>query len=136
MTFARNPSGERDDESSTPGARGEIARLIINVPPRSLKSHSASIAFPAWILGHDPAAQAICVSYAQDLAEKMARDCRALMQGRFYQRLFPTRLSPQKQSVAEFVITGRDVGYVSWRFLGLVRHDTRPDRGGAGPAYA
>jgi hypothetical protein len=32
-------------------ARGEIRRLIITMPPRSLKSISASIAFPAWILG-------------------------------------------------------------------------------------
>ena len=27
--------------------RGEIRRLIINVPPRSLKSHCATVAFPA-----------------------------------------------------------------------------------------
>ncbi len=32
--------------------RGETKRLIICVPPRSLKSHCASVAFPAWILGH------------------------------------------------------------------------------------
>ena len=34
--------------------RGEITRLIINVPPRSLKSLIASIAFPALVLGGDP----------------------------------------------------------------------------------
>ena len=34
--------------------RGEINRLIINLPPRSLKSITASVAFPAFILGHDP----------------------------------------------------------------------------------
>ena len=55
--------------------RGEIRRLIINVPPRSLKSHCASIALPAFILGHDPTAQILCVSYAQDLSDKLARDC-------------------------------------------------------------
>jgi hypothetical protein len=33
--------------------------------------------FPAWCLGHDPSAQILCVSYAQDLADKLARDCRA-----------------------------------------------------------
>src|SRR5207248_5735375 len=36
---------------------GKIRRLIINVAPRSLKSLLASIAFPAWCLGHDPSAQ-------------------------------------------------------------------------------
>ena len=32
--------------------QGKIKRLIINVPPRHLKSHCASIAFPAWYLAH------------------------------------------------------------------------------------
>jgi hypothetical protein len=35
--------------------RGEIKRLIINLPPRHLKSHCVSVAFVAWVLGHDPA---------------------------------------------------------------------------------
>ncbi len=47
--------------------RGEITRLIINVPPRSLKSHAASVAFPAYVLGYYPSAQIICASYGQDL---------------------------------------------------------------------
>lgn len=85
--------------------RGEIKRLIINVPPRHLKSLCASIALPAWWLGHDPTAQLICVSYGQDLSDKLARDCRAVMQAAWYKRLFDTRLSPTRQSVQEFVTT-------------------------------
>lgn len=84
---------------------GKIRRLIINVPPRHLKSLSASIAFPAWCLGHNPAAQILCVSYAQDLADKHARECRSLMTSRWYKALFPTRLARQKQAVQEFVTT-------------------------------
>src|SRR6516165_1923611 len=57
--------------------QGKIRRLIINLPPRHLNSLMASIAFPAWCLGHDPSAQLLCVSYAQDLADKLARDCRS-----------------------------------------------------------
>jgi hypothetical protein len=53
--------------------QGKIRRLIINIPPRHLKSHCASIAFPAWCLGHNPTAQILCVSYAQDLSDKLAR---------------------------------------------------------------
>jgi hypothetical protein len=34
--------------------RGEIQRLIINMPPRSLKSVTSSVAFPAFVLGHSP----------------------------------------------------------------------------------
>jgi hypothetical protein len=49
--------------------RGEIKRLIIiNMPPRSLKSIIASVAFPAFVLGHDPTRRLICASYSGELA--------------------------------------------------------------------
>jgi predicted phage terminase large subunit-like protein len=85
--------------------QGKIRRLIINLPPRSLKSLLASVAFPAWYLGHDPSAQLLCVSYAQDLADKLARDCRGIMMSQWYRRIFPTRLAPHRQAVQEFITT-------------------------------
>jgi predicted phage terminase large subunit-like protein len=84
---------------------GKIPRLIINLPPRHLKSLLASIAFPAWCLGHDPSAQILCVSYAQDLADKLARDCRSIMMSPWYRRIFLTRLAPHRQAVQEFMTT-------------------------------
>src|SRR6266403_3554811 len=84
---------------------GRIRRLIINLPPRHLKSLLASIAFPSWCLGHDPSAQVLCVSYAQDLADKLARDCRSIMMSPWYRRVFPTRLAPHRQAVQEFITT-------------------------------
>src|ERR1700746_1506341 len=84
---------------------GKIRRLIINLPPRHLKSLMASIAFPAWLLGHSPSAQILCVSYAQDLADKLARDCRGIMIVPWYQRIFSTRLSAHRQAVQEFITT-------------------------------
>jgi len=84
---------------------GKIRRLIINLPPRSLKSLLASIAFPAWCLGHDPSAQILSVSYAQELADKLARDCRSIMMSPWYRRIFPTRLAPHRQAVQEFITT-------------------------------
>jgi hypothetical protein len=86
---------------------GETKRLIVNLPPRSLKSHCASVALVAWLLGHNPSAQIICASYAQDLADKHAIDCRALMNSSFYQQIFATRLSPEKRAVADFLTTAR-----------------------------
>jgi predicted phage terminase large subunit-like protein len=86
--------------------RGETKRLIINVPPRSLKSHCATVAFPAFLLGHNPSAQIICASYAQDLSSKHAMDCRSILNSDWYQGLFPTtRLSAQRQAVQEFATT-------------------------------
>ena len=75
---------------------GKIRRLIINLPPRHLKSLLASVALPAWCLGHDPSAQILCVSYAQDLADKLARDCRSIMTSPWYRLIFPTRLAPHR----------------------------------------
>lgn len=87
---------------------GGTKRLIINLPPRTLKSHAASVAFVAWLLGHDPSKQIICASYGQDLADKHARDCRTLMSSSFYQGLFPgTRLSPEKLAVGDFSTTAQ-----------------------------
>jgi predicted phage terminase large subunit-like protein len=83
--------------------RGETKRLVINVPPRSLKSHCASVALPAYILGHNPAAQIICASYGQDLSNKLAMDCRSLLNAGCYQSIFPTRLSNHRQAVTEFM---------------------------------
>jgi len=84
---------------------GKIRRLVINLPPRHLKSLLASIAFPAWCLGHEPSAQILCVSYAQDLADKLSRDCRHIVAGGWYRQLFPTRLSPQRAAMPEFDTT-------------------------------
>ncbi len=80
-------------------AEGRCRRLIITVPPRYLKSICASIAFPAWVLGHDPARRIICVSYAADLATRFARDCRQVMHSAWYGRVFPqTRLTRSTES--------------------------------------
>ena len=62
--------------------------MIINLPPRHLKSHLASICFPAWCLGHDPNAQILCPSYVQDLADKLSRDCRRILANDWYRQVF------------------------------------------------
>ena len=86
--------------------QGENKRLIINLPPRSLKSHCASIAFPAFLLGHNPSAKIICASYGQQLAEKLAADCRSVMNSDWYKDEFPaTRLAPDRQAVNDFATT-------------------------------
>ena len=56
-----------------------MRRLIVNVPPRSIKSITAAVAFPAWVLGQDPTRRIICVSYAEELARKLAVDTRTVL---------------------------------------------------------
>jgi predicted phage terminase large subunit-like protein len=68
-------------------------RLAIALPPRSLKSIIVSVALPAWLLGHNPRLEVVCVSYGQELADKLSSDCRRIMLTPWYRRLFPaTRL--------------------------------------------
>jgi predicted phage terminase large subunit-like protein len=88
--------------------RGETRRLIITLPPRNLKSICASVAFPAFMLGHDPSVRIVCASYAQDLTAKLARDCRIVMERAWYKQLFPrTRIDPRKNAESEFETTAR-----------------------------
>jgi predicted phage terminase large subunit-like protein len=85
---------------------GQILRLIINVPPRSMKSTICSIAFPAWVLGHDPTKSLICVSYGSDLAIKFGNGSREVMGSLRYKKLFPkTEISRLKNTELEFETT-------------------------------
>jgi len=81
--------------------------LVINLPPRSLKSFLVSIAWVAWMLGRNPDLQIMCASYSEDLSHKFSRDCRALMESRFYKRVFSTRINPRKSTETEFETTRR-----------------------------
>jgi Uncharacterized protein conserved in bacteria len=69
--------------------RGERRRQTITLPPRSLKSTIASVAWPAWLMGLHPTEKIICVSYAEELAKRHAMDTRRLMTSAAYRSLFP-----------------------------------------------
>jgi predicted phage terminase large subunit-like protein len=82
--------------------RGEIQRLIITVPPRHLKSHSVSVAFPAWLMGLDPTTRIVAASYGADLARGFSFQCRKIMEAAWYRRAFPgARLDPKRSSLDE-----------------------------------
>jgi predicted phage terminase large subunit-like protein len=68
---------------------GEVTRLIINGPPRSLKSIIVSVAFPAYLLGHDPSQKIFGISYGMDLAAKHASDFRSIVESAWYRDAFP-----------------------------------------------
>lgn len=88
--------------------RGDISRLIINMPPRALKSICVSVAWPAWLMGHDPTCKIMAASYVQSLANKHSVDCRLVMQSPWYLRMFPeTVLSRDQNEKQKFVTTRR-----------------------------
>ena len=89
-------------------ARGETRRLIVNIPPRYLKSFSWSVAFPAWLLGLDPTLKIVCVSYSNELSRKFANDFRALVRSKRYREIFPgTRVGRLKDTELEVETTRR-----------------------------
>lgn len=89
-------------------ARGDITRLIINLPPRMLKSTIVSVAWPAWLLGHDPSQRIMAASYAQSLSLKHSGDCRVVMESPWYKKLFPaTQLARDQNEKEKFATTQR-----------------------------
>ncbi|MDA9448666.1 phage terminase large subunit [Bradyrhizobium sp. CCBAU 21360] len=69
--------------------RGEITRLIINMPPRYLKSITVSVAFSAFLLGLSPGRRIISISYGDELSAKHASDFRSIVHAEWYRRAFP-----------------------------------------------
>jgi predicted phage terminase large subunit-like protein len=67
---------------------GEITRLIINLPPRYLKSLTVSVIFPAFLLGHNPRLKIFGISYGTELSAKHAADFRAIVESAPYRRAF------------------------------------------------
>lgn len=90
-------------------ASGKVKRLLITLPPRSLKSISL-VAFEAWLLGRDPSKRIICASYSADLGGKHAQDCRALMESSWYRRIFP-QTKIEKNTESELVTSGKGYRY-------------------------
>jgi hypothetical protein len=63
---------------------GEIRRLLINVPPRFLKSTIVSVCYPAWTWIHQPWQKFLTGSYAAKLAIRDNLKMRRLIQSRWY----------------------------------------------------
>ncbi len=85
---------------------GQIKRLIINMPPRHMKSICASVAWPAWLLAREPSRRMIVASYAQPLSTRLSLDTRHIMQAEWYQRLFPqTQIATGQNEKHRFATT-------------------------------
>jgi predicted phage terminase large subunit-like protein len=108
VAFSRNWSSEAVTHALQKVASGTSTRLIINIPPRNLKSICASVALPAFLLGHNPTKKVICVSYSDDLAAKFSNDCRAVMRTDWFQQTFPrARIDKAKDTESEVRTTER-----------------------------
>ncbi|RXG85155.1 phage terminase large subunit [Bradyrhizobium zhanjiangense] len=86
--------------------RGELTRLIINMPPRYLKSITVSVAFSAFLLGLAPSRRIIAISYGDELSAKHASDFRSIVHAEWYRRAFPN-MRIARSTESELITTRR-----------------------------
>jgi predicted phage terminase large subunit-like protein len=83
-------------------ARGDIKRLLINVPPGSSKSRLARVMFPLWMWTHKPWARIIGASYALTLSERDSYYARTIVQTEWYQQNFGVSISSEQGAKVNF----------------------------------
>lgn len=72
-------------------AEGKIRRILINVPPGTMKSTLTSVMLPAWIWGalERPGERVIGWSYAEQLSIRDNLKCRSIVTSELYREMFP-----------------------------------------------
>ena len=83
-------------------AKGELKRLIINMPPRHTKSEFSSYLLPAWFLGKFPEKKIIQTAHTAELAVGFGRKVRNLVSSEAYQRIFQTKLSSDSKAAGRW----------------------------------
>ena len=83
-------------------ARGDINRLIINMPPRHTKSEFASFLLPAWMIGKNPKLKIIQTTHTAELAVRFGRKAKTLIDSEDYQKIFQTRLREDSQAAGRW----------------------------------
>jgi hypothetical protein len=88
---------------------GTITRLLINLPPRTMKSSLVSVGWPTWEWIHKPESRWIFASLAEGLASKHSSDRRTLLQSPWYQTRWGHRvqLATDQNVKTEFANTRR-----------------------------
>jgi predicted phage terminase large subunit-like protein len=85
---------------------GNTKRLIVNLPPRHFKSWIGSICLSAWILGRNPSAKILIVTYGQELADDIAHNIRGILRSEWYKELFTnTKLAKSRSKLDDFATT-------------------------------
>lgn len=89
-------------------ATGQIRRLIVNMPPRHLKSSIITTAWPAWLMALNPSERIMCASYSRTLSIEHSVNCRLIMESEWYNYLFPdTIISSDQNEKSKFVTMAR-----------------------------
>lgn len=87
--------------------KNEIKRLIINIPPRNLKSICVNVAWTAWLLGLNPSTKIISTSYSMPLSVKHNLDTRFIMESEWYKQVFPDSTISKRGSSSKITTTAK-----------------------------
>lgn len=68
--------------------QGKIKRLLITLPPATLKSHCVSVAWPAWMLGRNPNCKLLYLHVSHNLGRELHDQTVRLMRSNRYKALF------------------------------------------------
>ena len=79
-------------------ARGELKRLIVNMPPRHTKSEFASTFFPSWVLGRNPKLKIMQITHTAELAFRFGRKVRDLIDSDEYQKVLSWMIFTQSKT--------------------------------------
>jgi predicted phage terminase large subunit-like protein len=82
--------------------RGEIKRLVINVPPGAMKSKLTSVLWPTWTWLHKSHYKFLSSSYALSLAERNNVECRRILQSDWYTQNFGISISSEEAGKVNF----------------------------------
>ena len=90
---------------------GRITRLLMNVPPGSMKSLLTGVIWPAWEWGPKgmPEMRFVGTAHEETLAIRDSRRCRDLIKSEWFQRLWPLGLAADLDGKREFGNTRKGV---------------------------
>ena len=83
---------------------GDIKRLLMNVPPGSMKSLLTNVLWPAWEWGPlgMPSMRFLSTAHKQDLAIRDNLKCRRLIQSEWYQSRWSITITSDQNSKSKF----------------------------------
>lgn len=91
--------------------RRQIKNLLVNMPPRHLKSSLISVMAPAWWWTTHPEEQFMCSSYSAAISNRDSRFCRRLIESNWYQERWGHIFSLDKDQNTKHRFDNSKCGY-------------------------
>src|ERR1700733_5691380 len=86
-------------------ADGDTQRLVINLPPRHLKTFLGAVYLPAWVLAKDPSVRIMVITYGEELAGHITHQIRRVLRSSWFEEIFMTRIAKDRSRVDDFATT-------------------------------